>query len=90
MKDLLKIFQMVTDFVYFPPFKHAYYKGGKIPHLLNLCDEKILFFFFFNHKKEWIKWKYIKTKTLQNPFLYETKMSQMLATKNIYFVVCGM
>ena len=49
MKDFLKIFQMVTDFVYFTLFKRGYYKGGKIPYFLNSCDEKILS--FVNHKK---------------------------------------
>ena len=67
MRDPLKIFQMVTDFVYFLLFKHGYFKRKKRSIFFqNLSDEKILSFVI--HKGFKSSKKLSKSMTLRKPF----------------------
>ena len=47
MKDLLKIFQMVTDFLYFLLFKHRYEKRRKRSIIFEICMMKKYFLLSF-------------------------------------------
>ena len=67
MKDLSKIFQMVTDFVYFFLFKHGYFeRKKKINKFSNLSEEKILSFVI--HKGFKLSKNLSKSMTLRKPF----------------------